>query len=65
MMSAMAIHGPVHRHVIHKYTSHRVIRWLGLHDYLVLIALAFIALGTFGFVKLMAEVARRKHRDVR
>ena len=55
-MSAMAVHRSVHRHVIHKYTSHRVIRWLGLHDYLVLVALAFIALGTYGFVKLMAEV---------
>src|SRR3954463_5279043 len=35
---------------------HRVLRWLGLHDYLVLAAIAFIALGTYGFVKIMAEV---------
>src|SRR3954470_15954410 len=35
---------------------HRVLRWLGLHDYLVLAAIAFIAVGTYGFVKIMAEV---------
>jgi undecaprenyl-diphosphatase len=45
-----------HRQVIHRYQKHRVVRWLGLHDYLVIGALGFIALGTYGFVKLMAEV---------
>ena len=34
----------------------RFIRWLGLHDYLVLAAIAFIAVGTYGFVKLLSEV---------
>jgi undecaprenyl-diphosphatase len=45
-----------HRHVLQPYQRHRLVRWLGLHDYLVLLALAFIAVGTYGFVKLMAEV---------
>ena len=34
----------------------RIIKWLGLHDYLVLAAFAFIALGAWGFAKLMSEV---------
>jgi undecaprenyl-diphosphatase len=46
----------LHRHVVKPYQSHRVVRWLGLHDYLVLVALGLIALGTYGFVKLMSEV---------
>src|SRR5947208_6370979 len=52
----MAPPSQIHRHIVHRYTTHRLVRWLGLHDYLVLFALAFIALGTYGFVKLMAEV---------
>jgi len=44
----------------------RVIRWLGLHDYLVLAAMAFIAVGTYGFVKLLSEVREGEttHFDV-
>jgi undecaprenyl-diphosphatase len=34
----------------------RLIRWLGLHDYLVIAAIMLIAVGTYGFVKLMSEV---------
>jgi undecaprenyl-diphosphatase len=45
-----------HRQIVHRYQKHRLVRWLGLHDYLVIGALAFIALGTYGFVKLLAEV---------
>src|SRR3954451_354776 len=52
----MAIHHTIQRHIVHRYQKHRLVRWLGLHDYLVIVALAFIALGTYGFVKLLAEV---------
>lgn len=56
MIQPMAITRPFHGQAIHRYTAHHLVRWLGLHDHLVLLALAIIALGTYGFVKLMAEV---------
>src|SRR2546423_8952656 len=52
----MAFHHTIQRHIVHRYQKHRLVRWLGLHDYLVLFALAFIALGTYTFVKLLANV---------
>src|SRR6184192_3330984 len=55
-MFTMAFRHVIHRHVVQPYTRHRIVRWLGLHDYLVLLALMFIAFGSYAFVKLMAEV---------